>query len=228
MLLNGRGGHLEQTYLYLDPSSAAAWYSIAEQEVYTLARKLMPMDRVAERIAERAGGVGLDVIGLGCGDGKEEVRLTQCLLEHHKQPEPPSVSARHQPAAAAVRPIATPPRCWPTAPRCRSARFQGNFHNLQRYTPLLHSPERSHRRRVVCMFGNTFANLHNEIMFVRNSLLGFAPGDFLLLNVPATMAPADDPVEIRRKDRRFAGQAPTTRYVGAGSDVPRTAASLHP
>jgi hypothetical protein len=35
MLLNGRGGHLEQTYLYLDPSSAAAWCSIAEQEDYT-------------------------------------------------------------------------------------------------------------------------------------------------------------------------------------------------
>jgi hypothetical protein len=34
MLLNGRGGHLEQTYLYLDPSSAAAWCSIAEQEDY--------------------------------------------------------------------------------------------------------------------------------------------------------------------------------------------------
>ena len=56
------------------------------------------------------------------------------------------------------------------------------------------------------MFGNTFANLQNEIMFVRNSLLGFAPGDFLLLNVPATMARADDPEEILRKDRRLAGR----------------------
>ena len=45
---------------------------------------MMPMDRVAERVAELAGPVGLDVIGLGCGDGKDEVRLTQCLLEHHK------------------------------------------------------------------------------------------------------------------------------------------------
>ena len=56
------------------------------------------------------------------------------------------------------------------------------------------------------MFGNTFANLQNEIMFVRNSLLGFAPGDFLLLNVPATMASADDTEEILRKDRRLAGR----------------------
>ena len=59
------------------------------------------------------------------------------------------------------------------------------------------------------MFGNTFANLQNEIMFVRNSLLGFAPGDFLLLNVPATVAPANNESAIRRNDRRFAGRAPT-------------------
>ena len=55
MLLNGRGGHLEQTYLYLDPSSAAAWCSIAEQEDYTVSRMLMPMDQVAERVTELAG-----------------------------------------------------------------------------------------------------------------------------------------------------------------------------
>jgi transcriptional regulator with XRE-family HTH domain len=208
MLLNGRGGHLEQTYLYLDPSSAAAWYAIAEQEVYTLARMLMPMDRVAEQISERAGAVGLDVIGLGCGDGKDEVRLTQCLLERHSNQnlrlylldisQPLCCAAyRHAAEVLADR---------PTVSVCA---IQGNFHNLQRYTPLLHSQERSHRRRVVCIFGNTFANLQNEIMFVRNSLLGFAPGDCLLLNVPATMAPADNQDEVRRKDPRLAGRSPT-------------------
>lgn len=209
MLLNGRGGNLEQTYLYLDPSSAAAWYSIAEQEVYTLARKLMPMDRIAECIAERAGGVGLDVIGLGCGDGKDEVRLTQSLLERHSNPNlrlylldisQPLLCAAYRYAAEVLADCSSVSVC----------AIQGNFHNLQRYTPLLHVPERSHRRRIACMFGNTFSNLHNEILFVRSSLLGFAPGDFLLLNVPAAMAPADDPAEIRRKDRRFAGQAPTS------------------
>ena len=205
MLLNGRGGHLEQTYLYLDPSSAAAWCSIAEQEVYTISRMMMPMDRVAERVAELAGSVGLDVIGLGCGDGKDEVRLTQCLLEHHKNRNlrlylldisQPLCCAAYRHAAEALADRTT----------VSVYAIQGNFHNLQRYTTLLHSPERSHRRRIVCMFGNTFANLQNEIMFVRNSLLGFAPGDFLLLNVPATMARADDPEEILRKDRRLAGR----------------------
>ena len=85
--------------------------------------------------------------------------------------------------------------------------IQGNFHNLQRYTTLLHAPERAHRRRILCMFGNTFANLPNEIMFVRSSLFGFAPGDFLLLTVPATMASASEPKEILRKDPRLSGRA---------------------
>lgn len=208
MQLNGRGGHLEQTYLYLDHSSAASWCAIAEQEIYTTARTLMPLGRVAERIAELAGPVGLDVIGLGCGDGKDEVRLSQRLLDVNRRLNlrlylldisQPLCSGAYRHAAEVLSDRSS----------VSVYAIQGNFHNLQRYTPLLHSPERAHRRRVVCMFGNTFANLQNEIMFVRNSLLGFASGDFLLLNVPATMAPADKPEEILRHDRRFAGQIST-------------------
>jgi hypothetical protein len=76
-----------------------------------------------------------------------------------------------------VRPTVTPPRSLADHSTVSVCAIQGNFHNLQRYTPLLHTQERAHRRRIVCMFGNTFANLHNEILFVRNSLQGFAPGD---------------------------------------------------
>lgn len=205
MLLNGRGGHIEQTYLYMDHPSAAAWCAIAEQEIYTTTRNLMPLGRVAERITDLAGSVGLDVIGLGCGDGRDEVRLSECLLEQNRKSNlrlylldisQPLCSAAYRNAAEILG----------ARSNVSVYALQGNFHNLQRYTPLLHVPERSHRRRVICMFGNTFANLQNEIMFVRNSLLGFAPGDFLLLNVPATMAPADQPDEIRRIDRRLAGR----------------------
>ena len=213
--LNGRGGHLEQTYLYLDYSSAAAWCSIAEHEIYTTARNLMPLGRVAERIAELAGPVGLDVIGLGCGDGKDEVRLTQRLLDVHRSKNlrlylldisQPLCSGAYRHAAEMLG----------DRPTVSVYAIQGSFHNLQRYSPLLHAPERAHRRRIACMFGNTFANLQNEIMFVRNSLIGLAPGDFLLLNVPATVAPADEPEEIKRKDRRIAGQ--TNAYEKSAGD----------
>ncbi len=213
MLLNGRGGHLEQTYLYLDPSSAAAWYSIAEQEDYTVSRMLMPLDNVAECITERAGSVGLDVIGLGCGDGKDEVRLTQCLLERRRNRNlrlylldisQPLLCSAYRHAAEALADRAT----------VSVYAIQGNFHNLGRYTSLLHSPERSHRRRVVCLFGNTFANLQNEILFVRNSLMGFAPGDFLMLTIGEALAPADKPDEILAKDRLLAGRTTETMSTG--------------
>jgi uncharacterized SAM-dependent methyltransferase len=143
--------------------------------------------------------VGLDVIGLGCGDGKDEVRLTQSLLEHHKNHNlrlylldisQPLCCAAYRHAAESLADHSTVSVC----------AIQGNFHNLQRYTPLLHTQERAHRRRIVCMFGNTFANLHNEILFVRNSLQGFAPGDLLLLNVPAAMASASDRTAIMKND----------------------------
>ena len=213
MLLNGRGGHLEQTYLYLDPSSAAAWYSIAEQQDYTVSRMLMPLDSVAERILERAGSVGLDVIGLGCGDGKDEVRLTQCLLERRRNRNlrlylldisQPLLCSAYRHAAEALADRST----------VSIYAIQGNFHNLGRYTSLLHSPERSHRRRVVCLFGNTFANLQNEILFVRNSLMGFAPGDFLMLSIGEAMAPADKPDEILAQDRLMAGRTSETMSTG--------------
>ena len=206
MQLNGRGGHVDQTHLYLDPLSAACWCALAQEEGYTAARVEMPLDRAAAQIGHCAGEAGLDVIGLGPGDGKEEVRLTRHLSESRPDLRlylldisQPLLSVAYKHAAETL------------SDRRGVAVFavQGNFHHLPRYSQLLSSPERSGRRRVVCLIGNTFANLHNEVLFVRNSLVGFAPGDLLLLNVPLACAPADRPEEILRKDPRLSGRLPT-------------------
>jgi hypothetical protein len=90
--------------------------------------------------------------------------------------------------------------------------IQGSFHNLQRYSQLLATPQRAHRRRILCMFGNTFGNLDNEVLFLRNSLAGFSPGDLFLFTVGQAMAPSDQPEEILRKDPRLSQRIP----VGAG------------
>jgi hypothetical protein len=191
MQLNGRGGHLEQTYLYLDRSSAAAWCSIAEHEIYTTARNAdADSDRVAERFrgASRSGRARRDWTRLWRWQrrGSTDAATARAFISNQQSA---TVPARHQPAPLLVELTGTPPSCSGDRPSVSVyAQSRGTFHNLQRYTPLLHTQERAHRRRMVCMFGNTFANLQNEIMFVRNSLLGFAPGDFLLLNVPAAMA----------------------------------------
>ena len=204
---SGYGGHIEQTYLYLDPISATAWCAFAEQESYTRRRMDMPLGQVAERIQECVGNLGIDLIGLGCGDGKDEVRLTQCLIQQAKNRNlrlymldisQPLCCAAYRYAAHVLTDFST----------VSVYAIQGSFYNLQRYSQLLSAPQRSHRRRVVCMFGNTFGNIDNEVMFVRNSLGGFSPGDMLLLSVGQTMAPADKPEQILQKDPRLSHQIP--------------------
>ncbi|MCS6914587.1 MAG: L-histidine N(alpha)-methyltransferase [Myxococcales bacterium] len=206
--VNGRGGYVEQSYLYLDHLSAACWCAIADQEDYVAAQMGKPLDRAANQILKCVGGAGIDVIALGCGDGKAEVRLVQHLAERVEHSDlrfylldisQPLLSAAYKHAADTL------------ADRRGVAIFaiQGNFHDLPRYTQLLYTPHRAHRRRVVCMFGYTFGNLQNEILFVRNSLVGFAPGDLLLLDVGLCCAPADQPEEIMRRDPRLAGTLPS-------------------
>jgi hypothetical protein len=203
--LNGGGGHIDQTHLYLDPLSAACWCALAEQDGYSAARAEMPLDRAAARIARATAGAPLDLIGLGAGDAREEVRLARLLLPlrpdlrlYLLDISQPLLSVAFQHAAGALADL-RPGRVFAV---------QGDFHHLPRYAPLFRAQGRRPRRRVVCMFGNTFANLQSEILFVRNSLLAPAPDDLFLLNVPLACAPADQPDEILRRDPRLSGQMP--------------------
>ncbi len=204
MQVNGRGGHIEQSHMYLDHMSAACWCAIADQEDYAQAYSGIPVDRAAAQILSCAGGAGLDVLSLGCGDGKLDVRLVQHLLGRVEHGDlrlylldisQPLLSVAYKHAADTLADRRGVSIC----------AIQGNFHHLPRYTQLLYTPERAHRRRVVTMFGGTFANLENEIFFIRNSLVGFATGDLLLLDMPLTFAPVEQPDEIRRNDPRLKG-----------------------
>lgn len=205
-LLNGQGGSVEQTYAYLDPKSALNWFSLSNQSSYaTVYRESLPLSTLANKMLERAGHARMDFIALGAGDGKQEVRLVQHLLEQAdarggkmhpdlslylvdiSQPLL-SEALRHANASLAGRSGVT---VWAV---------QGNFHHLPRYTQLHYAPQRANRRRVVTMLGNTLGNLDNEPTFFRHCLVGFAPGDLLLLDVDITHAPSHSPDEIRRTD----------------------------
>lgn len=205
-LLNGQGGSVEQTYAYLDPKSALNWFVLSNQSSYaTVYRENMPLSNVATKIQECTGPAPIDFIALGAGDGKQEVRLLQNLIEENelRTPKPRtdislylldisqpllSEAYRHASVTLGGRSGVT---VWAV---------QGNFHHLPRYTQLHYAPQRANRRRLITMFGNTLGNLDNEPSFFRHCLVGFAPGDLLLLDVDLTHAPATDPDEIRRKD----------------------------
>lgn len=104
--------------------------------------------------------------------------------------------------------------------------IQGNFFHLPRYTQLHYRPERSHRRRVVCLLGSTLCNMDNEVQFLRHSLVGFAPGDYLILNERRAYASPEDPQEIRRKDPTLQAPIPTAHAEWLGGPIRRYCAEV--
>lgn len=198
--LNGPGGYVEQTNVYLDHQSAAAYLHMANEPSYVSAfRSCIPLQLVANRLVEVTGGAGLDVIALGPGDAHEEVRLVQQIIGHTKRPDlrlylleisQPLLTEGFRHAADTLN----------DTYGVAYFGMQGNFHQLPKYAQLHYTPARSHRRRVICMLGRTMANLDDELRFFRFSLVGCAPRDLLLVDMQLGYAPADSPELIRKLD----------------------------
>lgn len=199
-LVNGAGGHIDQMYLYIDLAGAAQWRSLVDSY------KGLPTRPLAEALVEHAERQPLDVIGLGSGIGQHEVGLVKHLLEARSKSlrlylvdiSHFLLTAAYQHAQEALEDTGV-----------RVLTVEGDFNRLPSFMHLLGRRETGPRRRVACMFGYTFTNLGNEVLFVRNSLVGFQPGDFLVLDVTKNYAPADRPDEVRTMDPALLGQRPT-------------------
>ena len=199
-VLNGPGGQIEQTLLYLDPQSAADWYALSNSEQYITAfRSKIPLDKLAERILRESKGVGLDVDGLGCGDGKTETALMQRLADH--MPTPPDLhlyllDISHLLLYGAYRFAldALAPRRIPVVA------IHGNFNDISK-NPLLYMHPRSIRRmRVFLMMGYTLGNIHDEPWFFRDLAACAQPGDLAALDCQLVRAPADQADQIHAND----------------------------
>jgi hypothetical protein len=87
-MLNGPGGHIEQTNAYLEHRSALAYVSMCNDVEYVTAyRAKYPLDVLARWIMTEGGHSPLKVIALGAGDGYLEVRLVQHLLSMRTKPD---------------------------------------------------------------------------------------------------------------------------------------------
>lgn len=196
--VNGRGGHVEQTHLYIDPASAAAWCAVTAQEAWQSGPGYSALSDCVRYIKELVDDSPLDVIGLGPGEARDEVRLVQNLAQEGLDKirlflldiSAPLLTTGYRHAAQVLGDLAG----------VAVYAIQGNFHNLPSYTGLFHS---TGRRRIVSMFGYTFSNLSHEQTFLRNTLSVLSEGDFLLLNLPGVFTPSRDPDEILEKDRAF-------------------------
>lgn len=201
--INGSGGSVEQTYVYLDPQSALDWIALSNSPGYVAAvREGLPYRETTKTLREVLGTSGFDLIGLGPGDGKSEVRLAQLI---HSECERPNLRFYLLDASQPLlsRAFKHAVDTFSDEPRIFVCGIQGNFHHLPRYTQLQYTPARSHRRRVYMILGNTIGNIDNEPQFFQCALSGAAPGDVLLFDVDYAFTTSSDPDDIRRSDPAF-------------------------
>ena len=200
-MLNGPGGQVEQTYWYLDPQSASDFHALCNSEQYiTLFRSKLPLDKLAERIVKLSRGAGIDVDGLGCGDGKTEIALMQRLAD--SMPPPPDLQLylldiSHVLLAEAYRSAldSLAPRRVPVFA------IHGSFYDIAKNPPLYMHPTSIRRMRVFLMMGMTIGNIENEPRFFRDLAECAQPGDLVVLDCESVRAPADQPEQIRQMDR---------------------------
>jgi len=219
--INGSGGAIEQTYVYLDPKSALDWIQLANSPSYVAAfRESMPHSAIAKCIREVLGPSALDLIALGPGDAKVEVKLVQHILDEIDRPSirfylldasQPLLSRGFRHAVDTFN----------DDPRIFVCGIQGNFHHLPRYLQLHYTPARSHRRRVYMMLGDTIGNLDNEPQFFQNAFSGAAPGDLLIFDAGYVFSESMDPAEIYRCDPALSKPVPDGHQRWLGGPIQR-------
>lgn len=198
---NAPGGSLDQAFLYLDLQGANDWLRyFNDAQVVSNFRLKLPLEEVSKRIL--AGGTlseGLDVMGLGVGDGQSETRLAKILSS-----ELPSGSnmrfyimdISHALLHAAFRHATNSLNSLSVL----VLPVHGDFHGLTRYPVIAYRAPNDHRRRIWTLLGGTVGNLRDEVHFFRDLASISRPGDWALIDLQLVQAPADQLKEVRAKD----------------------------
>lgn len=80
-LLQGPGGHIEQSYKYLDSLDAHHWRELSEQGRYASLADSKPIEQLVPHLLPLIGRGGVDMIGLGVGTGENEAVLVRNMLD---------------------------------------------------------------------------------------------------------------------------------------------------
>ena len=219
-ILNGPGGHIEQTNAYLEHRSALAYVSMCNQPSFvTTYRAKYPFDQLAARMVEVCGNVPFKIIALGAGDGNLEVRLVQNLLSLCARPDielllfdisQPLLTAAYQHAVDTFS----------EKSGVHTLLAHGNFHDLGQYPQVSYTPAKGRRRRIYTMLGYTLSNLDSEPRFFQHSLAHSQAGDMLLLDFqqrPSSVGASDE--EIRRLDPVFRSSFPQAHAEWLGAPL---------
>lgn len=205
VVVNGPGGHLDQSHLYLDSQSAADWLAICESEMYVGIRSALfaELEHCARFIAADVGNCAITVNAIGPGDGKSEVCFTQHLVQHLRHAEIKlhlldiSHNLLSRACEHAVKVVGA---------RVPIVAIHGSFHELTRFPMLV---EHDNSRLVFTLLGSTLANLADEVRFFRDLHMGTAPGDFAVIDFQLTATSDRSPKAIREAEPILVAGAPS-------------------
>ena len=182
-LLQGPGGHLEQSSTYLDHQSAAAYLRVCQQlPAHVAMRNQLPLHQVVSMIRANIASAPLQVFALGVGDGTLTTRLIQLLLD----------GKSCLPFNLCLVDVSLPLLSHALGSTAALGQFSNSFTwgiqinllDLPVHDELLLQRSPVGGRRLFCMLGGTLADLENEPRFFQHSLVGARPGDMLLLDIP--------------------------------------------
>jgi phenylacetate-CoA ligase len=197
--------HIEQSLCYAGAKGGQAWLKVVSDPGYHAAGEQIPLAGVAAAIRERTGGCDLEVVGLGPADGRKEVALALELRSrgHHVplmrlvEISPPLVDLARSHAEARLN----------GGTRVRAE--QGDLRHVGRKLAGWGREEGAARVRLFTMFGGTFSNLDDELVFLREGLGGAKAGDLLLLDLSVASAPVDRLEEVLKRDPRLSEMGQT-------------------
>lgn len=186
--VNGPGGTLEQSHLYLDNQSATDYLAVCDAYGSTRGALFGELEKVAQRLA--AQGFRGDVVAIGSGDGRAEVCLTRVLATYGAVSRLYLVDISHTLLARAYEHAALVLR-----PGVEVRALHGNFHELQRYG-MIHGG-RGKPRRLYTLLGATIANLADELRFFRDLHSCSSPGDQALIDFQVAHVPPNEDPALR-------------------------------
>jgi transcriptional regulator with XRE-family HTH domain len=177
--LQGSGGHIEQTYLYLDPLSVLDYISMKKKLPCFQNKAATSFHEMAKRIMSKHDR--FEIVVLGSGDGQTAVQFIRILSEVQQEVDLDVIlvdisqslltTAYHHSMQVLGK-----------IPGIRIVALQGNFLQFQTLPP---KPLRTDsRRRIVVLLGFTFSTLDQGFEFLANKLRGpLGELDFLLIDV---------------------------------------------
>lgn len=185
-LVNGPGGTLEQSHLYLDNQSAADYLAVCEAYGSLRSRLFEELQVVASLI----DAPPVDVVAIGSGDGRAEVCLTRALAMRGRCARLYLLDISHSLLTRAYEHAALVLQPQGVAVEA----VHGNFHELQRY-PMLHGGP-GKPARLYTLLGATVANLTDELRFFRDLHSCSAPGDFALIDYQIAHDPPEQDLTL--------------------------------